>query len=132
MKSFTPDLTILVVFLIVGIASIFSSLIIYSNSLAALENKDCAATQPVAGTVWSGKDSDGDDYVYRFLESGVVDYSSPNGRFTNGRWKQTCDKITFHMNKHYSDYEGKIRGPIMKGEAENIKGHQWWWRAARQ
>jgi len=81
----------------------------------------------IAGTTWSGTDSDGDYYEFSFEADGTLNYKSPTGFWTNGNWKQVGDKIFLEMNKGYSKYKGRIHGTQIKGKARNIKGHKWKW-----
>jgi hypothetical protein len=83
----------------------------------------------VTGSTWVGTDSDNDYYEYTFLASGVLQYKSPSGTWTNGTWKQDGDAIWFETNHRYSEYQGNISGTHMEGRAWNIKGRKWTWVA---
>jgi len=87
---------------------------------------------PVAGTTWSGTDSDGAHYVFTFEPGGMLSYTSPSGSFRSGTWTQTETSVSFEMNNHYSDYQGEIRGDVMTGRAWNVNGHRWTWNVARE
>jgi outer membrane biogenesis lipoprotein LolB len=93
-----------------------------------------AQTKPasVAGTTWTGTDSDGDYYEYHFQPDGRLHYKSPSGSFANGTWKQDGDNIYFEMNKRFSEHKGTIKGDRMEGEAWNTKGHRWTWVADKK
>lgn len=83
------------------------------------------------GTVWSGRDSEGDDYVFSFEPDGTVAYKSPTGSFRNGKWSQFGNAVYFHMNDHYSEYLGEISGRSLAGKAWNVTGRKWTWRTTR-
>jgi hypothetical protein len=71
-------------------------------------------------------------YEFMFDKDGVLEYQSPTGRFRNGSWKQEGDTVRMEMNNHYSDYEGKIQGEVIAGNAKNVTGKTWTWRVVRQ
>ena len=81
----------------------------------------------VAGTKWAGTDSDGDKYTLTFEEDGTVSYTSGGESFHNGKWFQHGRSIYFHMNDHYSEYLGEIKGTRMRGKAWNTQGKTWTW-----
>ncbi|MFO0867633.1 MAG: hypothetical protein U0935_01675 [Pirellulales bacterium] len=83
------------------------------------------------GTVWSGRDSEGDDYVFSFEPDGTVAYKSPTGSFRNGKWSQFGNAVYFHMNDHYSEYLGEVSGRSLAGKAWNVTGRKWTWRTTR-
>ena len=62
--------------------------------------------ESLAGTTWSGPDSDGDDFVYTFEKDGTLSYKSPTGTYNNGKWKQSWASVYFETNDHYSEYLG--------------------------
>jgi hypothetical protein len=86
----------------------------------------------VAGTTWTGTDSDGDYYEYTFLPGGVLQYKAPLGTFTHGTWKQDGDSIYFETNQKYSEYQGNISGTHMGGRAWNVNGRNWTWAADKK
>lgn len=86
----------------------------------------------VAGTIWSGKDSDGDAYEYHFKKSGVLYYKSPTGFWKNASWQQRGKKIYMEMNKKYMERRGTINGRTMRGKAWNVKGQNWTWYANKK
>lgn len=83
----------------------------------------------LAGTTWSGPDSDGDDYVYTFEMDGTLSYKSPTGSYKNGTWKQFGNAVYFETNNRYSEHLGEISGKTMKGRAWNTASHAWTWKA---
>ena len=83
----------------------------------------------LAGSVWAGKDSDGDYYVYRFRSGGHLEYTSPTGTFRGATWRQNGDRLYMQTNDRYSEYEGRIVGRRIEGRAWNRGGHEWSWVA---
>jgi 20S proteasome alpha/beta subunit len=86
----------------------------------------------LAETVWAGNDSEGKYYVYKFQSNGKLDYTSPTGSFSNGKWSQHNSSVYFHMNDHYSEYLGVVKGNRMVGKAWNIAGYKWTWKVTKQ
>ena len=85
----------------------------------------------LAGTTWSGTDSDGDDYVFTFEEDGTLAYKSPSGSFRNAKWNQFKTAVYLQMNDHYSEYLGTVNGDVIEGRAWNVKQRTWTWRVSR-
>jgi hypothetical protein len=81
----------------------------------------------VEGTVWTGMDSDGDRYTFRFLPGGILNYTSPSGTFQNGTWRQRHDIVYVEMNGRYAEYTGRLQGDRIHGEAHNVRGKRWTW-----
>jgi uncharacterized protein (TIGR02996 family) len=81
----------------------------------------------LVGTCWSGRDSDGAFYVFRFRPRGKLNYTSPTGTFLNGTWKQVGNVVGMEMNRHYADYEGIIAGGRIRGSARNVDRRRWRW-----
>ena len=87
----------------------------------------------LVGTVWDSVDSDGDDYVFRFLEDGILEYTSPTGTYDNGRWTQNGSMVVFDMNEHHATYTAELTTPaVLKGSAENKEGHMWTFTGTRR
>ncbi|MGD0292343.1 MAG: hypothetical protein ABSB30_00665 [Terracidiphilus sp.] len=86
----------------------------------------------VTGTLWVGTDSDGDYYEYAFQADGALYYKSPSGFHINGTWKQHGNSIYMETNNKYSEYQGRISGTHMEGNAWNVKGRKWTWVADKQ
>lgn len=86
---------------------------------------------PLAGTTWSGTDSDGDKYTFTFERDGTLAYKSPTGSYRNGKWSQFGGSVYFHMNNHYSEYLGEIKGDKMEGKGWNVKGRGWTWKVSK-
>ena len=91
-------------------------------------------TPDVGGTYWSGTDSQGHLYVYRFLPDGHLGYTSPGGTYgdADDTWTQNGASIRMSMNAGYAIREGTIAGDQMSGSAHNVEGSTWTWSATRQ
>jgi hypothetical protein len=89
-------------------------------------------TIALAGTTWSGKDSDGDSYVYTFEPDGTLAYQSPSGSFRNGTWNQFGRAVYLEINGHISERLGEITDNTIEGKAWNNKGRSWTWTASRR
>lgn len=90
-----------------------------------------AVTHPkLANTVWKGRDDDG-SLVWRFLPSGMINYTQPSGTFENGRWEQVGIAVAMDTNAHYADYFGVIIDDTIRGNAHNIVDHTWKWKVKR-
>ncbi len=89
-------------------------------------------TPSIEGTVWSGKDSDGDYYQYHFLKGGHLNYDTNTSRkevetiVDKGIWAQNGEIVIIAIN-HYSTQTGTISGDHMGGEAWNFNGRRWTW-----
>jgi hypothetical protein len=83
----------------------------------------------LAGTAWSGVDSDNEFYEYYFIPGGDLHYDSPNGYYRNGSWVQIGDSIYMETNNRYSERMGTVYEDSIAGNAKNVKGHTWTWRA---
>ena len=86
----------------------------------------------VAGTTWVGTGSDGDYYEYSFQAGGALYYKSQSESHTNGTWKQDGNSIYMETNNKYSEYQGRISGTHMEGNAWNVKDRKWTWAADKQ
>lgn len=84
----------------------------------------------LAGTAWDGRDDHG-PLVWRFLPSGMVNYTQPPGTYENGRWEQIGVTVAMDTNAHYADYFGVIAGDVIRGNARNIVHHEWRWKVKR-
>jgi hypothetical protein len=76
------------------------------------------------GTVWKGHSADR-EMVFRFLDDGVLRYTSPSGTFDNGLWTQDGSLVVCDINDHYAIYTGKLDGRKLTGSAVNKKGRTW-------
>ena len=85
----------------------------------------------LAGTTWSGTDSEGDYYVFTFEKDGTLAYRSPSGSYRNGKWTQFEDTVYFQMNDHYSEYLGRINGNTIQGTAWNQNERKWQWKVSK-
>lgn len=88
-------------------------------------------TKSLAGTIWSGTDSDGDYYVFTFEKDGTLTYQSPTGLHKNGKWNQFKNTVYIEMNDHYSEYLGRINGNIIQGKAWNKNTKLWRWKVTK-
>ena len=86
---------------------------------------------PLDGTTWSGSNHEG-SITFEFLIGGILRYTTPNGTWTNGTWRQQGNSVTFAMNDGYAEYTGRISGTRMSGTGQNRTGARWEWRADRQ
>ena len=96
---------------------------------ASAQNARAQSAINVVGTTWVGTDSDNDYYEYTFQADGALYYMSPSGFWKNGTWKQDGDSIYMETNNKYSEYQGRIIGTHIEGNAWNIKGRKWTWVA---
>jgi hypothetical protein len=85
----------------------------------------------VEGTAWSGSDSVGSRYTFRFLKGGVLDYTSPSGTYRNGSWKQNGEALYMETNNRYWEFKGAIKGNSLQGSATNIRGGNWSYQLTR-
>jgi hypothetical protein len=83
------------------------------------------------GTDWKGEASIIGDMIFRFERGGVLDYTSPAGRFRKATWKQEGDSVYIEINDRFAEYRGTIRGDTLAGTADNIKDKHWTWSAKR-
>jgi hypothetical protein len=86
----------------------------------------------VEGTVWSGIDSGGERWTFRFLKGGILDYTVPSGTYRNGTWKQTGASIYLETNRKYAEFRGAIKGNEIVGKASNRAGKNWTWKVKKQ
>jgi hypothetical protein len=99
-----------------------------ANSGSIPIDGDVVVAIDIEGTVWSGVDSMGDAYTFRYLKGGVLNYTSPTGTYQNGTWKQHEGKVYMEMNGRYAEYRGVLQGESIVGEAGNRAGLHWGWR----
>jgi ribA/ribD-fused uncharacterized protein len=83
-------------------------------------------------TYWRGTDSDGDDYIYRFLPGNLLRYTSPSGVWEGATWRQTGPSVYMETSGQYSEYEGSVRSKTVAGNAWNVVHHRWTWEAHRR
>ncbi len=94
---------------------------------------DASKTAPLTNTVWTGKDSDGHKYTYRFKAGGRLEYTSPTGTYREATWRQIGPRVYMETYGRFSEYEGRIEeARTIRGTAWNRKGHQWTWGAKRR
>ena len=92
----------------------------------------------VAGTTWSGKDSDGDFFEYTFLKDGHLKYRTNTQRShivtfqdATDTWTQNGNTVTLKVNRFSTDV-GTIHGNTMTGKGGNIEGRHWTWTFTRK
>lgn len=98
---------------------------------AAHNKADEQSVASLAGTTWSGDDSEGDHYVFTFEKDGTLAYQSPTGSYRNGKWSQYEGAVYLEMNDHYSEYLGQISGDVIQGKAWNTRQRKWNWKVTR-
>jgi len=101
---------------------------------AVAERADAPLTPPLEGTTWSGTDSDGRFYVFRFKAGSRLAYTSPTGTFDKAgdTWRQSGASVTLTFNSGYAVYKGSIVGEDMGGRASNVVGKKWEWSVRRR
>jgi hypothetical protein len=102
-----------------------------AHGLMASSSGSAQGSTALAGTTWSGTDSDGDAYTLTFEHDGTLAYTSPTGSFTNGKWNQFKTAVYFETNDHVSEYLGTISGNQMEGKAWNKSHRSWTWSFTR-
>jgi outer membrane biogenesis lipoprotein LolB len=105
------------------------------SGLAAAESPGAPPMTPsVENTIWSGTDSEGDAYVFRFRPAGHLAFSSPSGTYDDATdtWTQSGATITLSMSSGYATYKGSIVGNTMAGDASNIVNRNWQWSVTKQ
>lgn len=100
--------------------------------------RGAASVPSVEGTVWSGKDSDGDFYEYTFLKGGHLKYRTNTSRpkivsfqDPTDTWTQQGRTVTIRIN-HYSTNVGTIEGQTLSGKAWNVTGKRWTWLVTKK
>lgn len=88
-------------------------------------------TESLAGTTWSGTDSDGDSCVFTFERGGTLAYKVPTGSFKNGTWHQFNKTVYFETNDHHSEFLGEISAGNIEGKAWNAESRTWRWKVAQ-
>ncbi len=91
-----------------------------------------AKGKKILGTVWDGKGLRDGRYIFRFKEDGVLDYTTPTGDWTSGRWIHANGQVIVSMNEGFAIYVGKIEKDILSGFADNTRAETWGWRLKRQ
>ena len=94
---------------------------------AAPKLKPKAPDAPVlVGTRWVGVTSDsGGPLILDFKADGELAVSY-NGRPTpDCGWSQDGDKIYYHMNKKYLEFNGRVNGDKLDGTSHNRAGKVW-------
>ena len=85
----------------------------------------------LAGTTWTARDSDGDNYVFHFLSGGTLRYNFRGRDYTDGTWTQNGNNVAMRMNALEGMRQtGVISGNQMQGTG-SIGNHSWTWSANR-
>lgn len=93
----------------------------------------------ITGTVWSGKDSDGDFYSFTFLKGGQVRFESDSSgerktyEDAGDIWAQNGAHVVILLSD-YSTYRGTLApdGQSISGKSWNLAGQRWTWTFKRQ
>lgn len=94
-----------------------------------------ASPASLAGTDWSGSDSDGDPFAVHFLEGGGFTYTNtgnPDVTPNNETWTLTGSSITMRFNDGFATRVGTVTGDTMSGTASNVDGTTWTWKISKQ
>lgn len=83
------------------------------------------------GTVWDGTGLRGGRYVFRFHDDGVLNYTTPTGTWTSGRWIHANGRVLISMNEGFAIYIGEISKNRMIGYADNTRAETWGWDLER-
>lgn len=84
-------------------------------------------------TSWDVEESDGSSCIFHFQDKGLLAYDSDGQHFDNGRWHvDSAGKIHIDTNDHYADYTGVLSGGHISGDAWNVTGAKWTWKAKRR
>jgi serine/threonine protein kinase len=81
------------------------------------------------GTLWLGRDSDGENFCLKFLTDGTLAYQAGRGIRPNGNWQQDGGNISIDINDGFAHLTGMISGGKMKGDARSHNGKKWKWEA---
>jgi len=113
-------------------SALIGLLLVSASGFSAILHAQSGEGISLAGTTWSGTDSDGDFYAFTFEHNGTLSYKSPTGSYENGKWNQYNHAIYFEMNNHVSEYIGEINGNFIEGKAWNKKRRIWAWKVKKQ
>jgi hypothetical protein len=89
------------------------------------------------GTTWGGTDSQGDYYEYTFMPDRQLAFKVTSGGVTRSYvdvgdyWAQN-GRILIMTMTNYATRVGKITGNTMSGDAWNVVGHRWTWKATKK
>lgn len=86
----------------------------------------------LAGTTWSGIDSDGDEYTFTFNKDGTLSYKSDKDSSDKGTWNQYRHAVYYEANKRFVEAVGEIGEGTIEGRSWNIRNHSWSWKLTRQ
>lgn len=83
------------------------------------------AVSSLVGTKWVGLTYEKQPLVVEFKADGEVAISYNNSPVKNTGWTQDGDKVYFHMNMKYCEFNGKVVGDKLDGTSENVTGLKW-------
>ncbi len=101
---------------------------------AAAPAELAGAIPKLEGTTWGGTDSQGDYYEYSFLPDRQLAFKVTSGGITRSYvdlgdyWAQN-GRILIMTMTNYATRVGKITGNTMSGDAWNVAGLRWSWKA---
>jgi hypothetical protein len=98
---------------------------------AAPVPKELKAVPPLAETTWAVTNSLGNSFTFTFEKDGTLTYTTRDGTYRNGKWKQTDKSIYIEMNDKYAEHNGEINGDTIEGTASNVKGVTWTWKMTK-
>jgi len=79
----------------------------------------------LVGTKWVGITYEKQPLLIEFKADGQVAITYNNSLVQNTGWTQDGDKIYFHMNKKYCEFNGKVSGDRLEGMSHNVTGLKW-------
>ncbi|NTV61825.1 MAG: hypothetical protein HGA77_11065 [Chlorobiaceae bacterium] len=85
----------------------------------------------LAGTTWSGNDSDGERYMFTFKNDGTIIYKSDKETIEKGEWKQYQNAVYYEANKGFVRALGEIVDGRIEGKSWNVKNSSWFWKLTR-
>jgi hypothetical protein len=92
---------------------------------APVPREDQRPPVPLAGSTWSG-DGVVAPTVYEFHPDGRMSASYSESRIANiGTWKQDGTNIYWETCNKYCEFEGKLTGTTITGNAWNKPGGKW-------
>jgi hypothetical protein len=85
----------------------------------------------LAGTTWSGSDSDGEHYTFTFNANGSILYKSDKETIDKGEWKQYQNAVYYEANKGFVRALGEVVDGRIEGKSWNVKNSSWFWKMTR-
>lgn len=100
-------------------------------SFAAEASIEKSQAVNLAGTTWSGSDSDGENYTFTFRTDGTILYKSDKETIEKGEWKQYRYAVYYTANKGFVQALGEIVDGKIEGKSWNVKNNSWFWKMTR-